>query len=207
MKFPNARIIIFAKAPVEGKCKTRLIPALGAQGAAQLHGQLIHHTLVTTTQSQLAPVELWCTDNPTNPFIQHCGQQFSVAIKQQHGADLGERMFNAFEQTLRAAPFALLIGTDCPSLSTDDLQAAMQALHEGALCTLHPAHDGGYVAIGLSQANKQLFSDIHWGSDNVFLETQKCLERLNWRWQCLAKHHDIDRPEDLIYLQQITLNT
>lgn len=199
MEFAEARILVFAKAPVPGQSKTRLIPALGADGAAKLHERLVHHTLTTATQAHLAPVELWCADEPAHPFFSDCLQCYSLTLKQQQGAGLGERMANALFDTLRESPYALLIGTDTPSLSHDDLHAALTALRCGCDCVLNPAADGGYVLIGLRRVDGTLFSDIEWGSERVLDATRQRLQELGWQWRELSTHHDIDRPEDLTH--------
>ncbi len=201
MQYPNARIIVFAKAPVAGQCKTRLIPALGEQGAAELHAQLLHHTLRTSTDARLCPVELWCADNSDHPFIKACSEQYDVVVRQQQGNNLGERMHHAFQQILTDNTFAILIGSDCPTLGKQDLDDALLALHSGIDCTLNPAMDGGYVAIGLSRLDSTLFDNIHWGTASVYEETLQRLKTLDWWWKKLATHHDIDRPEDLEHLK------
>jgi len=206
VKFPNARIIVFAKAPVPGKCKTRLIPALGSQGAADLHTQLVHHTLNTVTSAKLSPVELWCAYDTNHPFFIGCDKQYPLAVKQQYGRDLGERMENSFRETLKTAPYAVLIGTDCPTLTKQDINDTLQALNDGSCCTLHPANDGGYVAIGLSKVSSRLFSNINWGQSSVYEETRQRLEQLEWPWKKLATHDDIDRPEDLKNLNTVKLS-
>ncbi len=207
MEFPNAKLVIFAKPPVSGQCKTRLIPTLGEQGATELHRRMMHRTLTMATQSQLATVELWCADNITHPFIQHCAHQYGVAIKLQHGSDLGARMQHALKTSLAAANSALIIGTDCPSLNQADLRAALQALEEGYVCAIHPAHDGGYVSIGVTQVNGSLFSNIHWGSPDVYRQTQQRIAALGWPYKELATHYDIDTPDDLIHLKDDNLST
>lgn len=197
MEFPEARILVFAKAPVAGQTKTRLIPALGAEGAAALHEKLVRHTLTTATHASLAPVELWYGGDPGHPFFSNCQQHFALTLKPQHGADLGERMGNAFSDTLMHAPYALLIGTDTPSLGKDDLRDALMSLKEGYECVLNPAEDGGYVLIGLRRMDRRLFSDIVWGRERVLHETQQRLQQLGWHWRENRTHRDIDRPEDL----------
>lgn len=199
MKFPEARILVFAKAPVPGQTKTRLIPALGAAGAATLHEKLIRHTLTTATAANLCPVELWCGDNPTHPFFRDAQQHYPLILKQQWGADLGERMANAFIEVLRESPYALLLGTDTPSLSRDDLHEALATLQSGCDCVLNPAEDGGYVLIGLRRCDSALFSNIEWGGSTVLNETRQQLRQLKWQWRELKTHHDIDRPEDLVH--------
>jgi rSAM/selenodomain-associated transferase 1 len=206
MRDPDARILIFAKPPVPGQSKTRLIPVLGEQGAAQLQARLVERTLTTATQAKLAPVELWCANNREHPFFKQCQDAFSVALKQQQGGDLGERMANAFAATLKQAKRAILIGSDCPALSAADLEAALVALKDGHDCVLKPAEDGGYVLIGLSLADHAVFEDIHWGSATVMTETRARLQSLEWRWHELATTWDVDRPVDLERLENSGLD-
>ncbi len=204
MLFPEARILVFAKPPVAGYAKTRLIPKLGAEAAAELHRKLCLHTLNTVTQSTLCPVELWCANNPDHAFFHDCKKEYNVTLKQQQGNDLGQRMAHALQETLKTSPFAILIGCDCPSLTSDDLATALHALQNGHHCVLGPAEDGGYVLIGLSCFDETLFQNIHWGSDSVLDETRKILDTLNWQWQETNTHCDIDRPDDLHQLDSLT---
>ncbi len=198
MQFPDACIIIFAKAPIPGQTKTRLIPALGAKGAAALHEKLVIHTLNTTTQANLCPVELWSADTTEHPFFDDLQRRYPITLKQQQGDDLGQRMSHAFDVTLAQRPYALLIGSDAPSLNRQDLHDALQALQQGTECVLNPAADGGYVLIGLRRANPALFQNIQWGSDAVLAATRQRLLKQNIRWRELKTHRDIDRPEDLL---------
>lgn len=189
--------MVFAKAPVPGQTKTRLIPALGAKGAAGLHEKLVRHTLDTATLANLCPVELWCGNEPDHPFFNDTLQHYPLMLKQQQGADLGERMGNAFIDALARSPYALLIGTDTPSLSREDLHSALMALKDGVDCVLNPAEDGGYVLIGLRRIDMAIFNDILWGSHTVLDETRQRLQQQGWQWRELKTHRDIDRPEDL----------
>ncbi len=205
MLFPNARIIIFAKAPIPGQCKTRLIPAIGAQAAAELHTQLVWQTLTTATQARLCQVELWCADQPEHAFFKHCQQHFTISLKQQQGANLGERMNHAFSQTLAKAERAILIGCDCPALQPSDLAQALSVLEQHE-CVLKPAADGGYVLIGLNKTNATIFQDIDWGSNHVLRQTRGQLDKQNASWFELTTTWDLDRPEDLDKLKQLGLN-
>src|SRR5689334_14734736 len=131
-------IAVFAKAPVAGEVKTRLVPTLGADGAARLHERLVEHALETAIAARLGPVELWCAPDPAHPFFEGCAQRFGVALRRQRGADLGARMHDAFAAT--GAPL-LLIGSDCPALTPADLRACAAALgtHDAVFV---PAEDG-----------------------------------------------------------------
>ncbi|HEU0188234.1 MAG TPA: TIGR04283 family arsenosugar biosynthesis glycosyltransferase [Gallionellaceae bacterium] len=195
MRFPVARLMIFAKAPVAGAAKTRLAPLLGAQGAADLHARLTERILHTAVSANLAPVELWCSPDCSHPFFQ--AVTGAVGRRVQHGEDLGERMANAFEAALACQPYAVLVGTDCPAMTADYLRQAFVALDGGADAVIGPAEDGGYMLIGLRRLDKRLFEGVTWSSDRVLAETRERLAALGWRWHELETLWDVDRPEDM----------
>ncbi len=192
-------IQIFAKAPIAGLAKSRLIPALGAEGAANLQAQFIHYTLTTTLQLQL-PVELWCAPDIDHPVFTSAARDYTIALNQQQGADLGSRMHHALECSVARGGPVVLIGTDCPALTAADLQEAFDALNNGHDAVLGPAADGGYYLIGLKQALPQLFSDMPWSTPEVLHETRRRLLNARWRWHELRMLHDIDTPADLRHL-------
>jgi rSAM/selenodomain-associated transferase 1 len=198
--FPEARLLVFAKAPVPGQVKTRLIPVLGETEAARLHERLVRQTLDVATWAQLAPISLWCSPTPDHPFFQDCCQTYGVRLHLQEGNDLGGRMAHAFEETLKESTTAVLIGTDCPGLSAKDLKMAFEALQHGFDAVLGPAEDGGYVLIGLRRPVPELFVNMPWGSERVLSETRVRLQALGLRFSELAEHWDVDRPEDLMRL-------
>ena len=192
---PDTLTIVFARAPREGEVKTRLIPLLGADGAAALHRQLVQRTLVTATEAALGPVELHAAGSE-DAFLREYAQRFGIALLPQHGADLGARMHHAFEEGLRRQARVILIGTDCPVLATRHLQDAASALGRGNDAVLVPAEDGGYALIGLTRCDRRLFELIAWGGDTVLAVTRERLRALQWRWHELETLWDIDRPED-----------
>jgi rSAM/selenodomain-associated transferase 1 len=202
VEFPNGRLLIFAKAPVLGRVKTRLIPALGADGAAALHERLCHAALAQATAARLAPVELWCHPDTRHAFFTACRAMYGVELHEQRGADLGARMHNAFDHAFESSRYAVTIGTDCPDLTVGDLQNAFRALEDGYDAVLGPAVDGGYVLIGLSRPVPDLFTEIDWGSDRVLAQTRARLADLDLRAKELPPRHDIDRPEDLVRMEK-----
>jgi len=208
MQFPDARIMVFAKAPVPGAVKTRLIPQLGAQGAAHLHEELAQRSLGTALNAALCPVQLWCSPSVQHEFFTRCRQRYALlTLACQHGPDLGARMAQAFTQTLAHCRYAVVIGTDCPALAAADLRAALSALQEGYDAVLGPAQDGGYVLLGLRRFDATLFEDIAWGGDKVAELTRAHLRALGWRWHELATQWDVDRPEDLARLAELLKNS
>ena len=192
----NPVVIVFARAPLPGAVKTRLVPQLGAEGAAALHARLVKHTLETTRAASLRPIELHCAPDANDPFFQYCAGHYGITVKAQVEGDLGERMWAACRQALSAHARVLLIGTDCPALTARHLQQAERALRDGNEAVFVPCEDGGYALIGLQRADRQLFDGIAWGGDSVMTETRARLARLGWRWHELASLWDVDRPED-----------
>ena len=197
---PNApqvetRIAVFARAPVPGEAKTRLIPALGAEGAAALHASLVQRALAAALDAGVGPVELWCAPDTSDPFFARCERELGVALRTQRGADLGERMARAFEAALGENAALVVIGSDCPALTASTLREAAAALaaHDAVIA---PAQDGGYVLVGLSAQVAGLFEAIAWGGPAVMAQTRKRLERSAKTWKELETFWDIDRPED-----------
>ena len=194
------RIAVFAKAPVAGEVKTRLASLLGPEGAAALHAGLVDRALTTATSSRMGDVELWCAPDATHPFFAECARRFNVALRTQPPGELGARMAAAFQRAHGASRPLVVIGSDCPALTSDDLRAAAVALqtHDAAVA---PAEDGGYVLIGLARPVPGLFDGIAWGGAEVMQATRVRLEAARARWKELRTLWDVDRPEDYARLQ------
>lgn len=199
---PDARILIFAKAPVPGAVKTRLIPALGADGAAALHATLVGHALDVATAGALCPVELWCAPDAGDPFFADCAGRWPISLHGQQGDGLGARMQHAFSSALTRSQRVLLIGTDCPALTPSLLARALDSLEDGRNdAVFAPALDGGYVLIGLRRLDGRLFDRLPWGSERVMDETRARLRETGWRWTETEPLRDIDTPDDLVELE------
>jgi len=192
----DASVLIFARAPLAGSVKTRLIPLLGDHGAAALYRSLVERALTVARESGVGTVELWCTPTTDDDFFATCRDRFHVSLQRQSEGDLGARMLNAFEDALTRSRHVLLMGSDCPSLTAADLRAAECALRERHDAVFCPAEDGGYVLVGLSQAIPALFDAMAWGTPTVMEETRQRLRNLGWRWHELPVHWDVDRPQD-----------
>lgn len=197
VKGKSCHLIVFAKAPIPGQVKTRLIPSMGAMGAAALHEKLVLHCLAKAMGAGVGPIELWCTPDTGHPFFIHCAKGFQIELHTQPDGDLGRRMGYAFSKTLKRASSALLIGTDCPSLTQIDLREASKAFAQGMDAVIGPAEDGGYVLLGLRQYNPEVLTDISWGTESVLNQTRGRLRTLGWRWHELRERWDVDRPEDI----------
>lgn len=192
-RYPDARILVFAKAPVPGEVKTRLIPALGAQAAAALHVRLVRQTIETAVAARVAPVEIWCSPDDQHPLF----RALALPRHVQRGRDLGERMAHAMDTALADSRFAILIGTDCPVLTGDYLRRAAERLAQGEDAVLGPAEDGGYVLIGLRRHDPRVFEGIAWSTAQVLPATRARLAEHGFRWHELPCLWDVDRAEDL----------
>lgn len=193
------RTVIFAKAPLPGLAKTRLIPALGAQGAADLARRLLLRAVQEAQSANLGPVELCVTPAVTEPVWRTLPLPAALRWTEQGEGDLGARMARAAQRVLDCGEAVLLTGTDCPELGAAQLQQAASALRR-CDATLVPAFDGGYVLLGLNRFHRSLFEGIAWSTDSVTKETVQRLKQLEWSLQCQPALHDIDEPADLKWL-------
>jgi rSAM/selenodomain-associated transferase 1 len=196
VKYPDARLLVLSKAPDPGQVKTRLIPLLGESGAAGLYEGLLRSTLEMAVNSDLCPVDLWCSPTMAHPFFQQCRQQYGVELNQQTEGDIGCRMSHALEYASRSSRLLVLIGADCPALSADDLEEAFDLLDRGTEVVLGPAEDGGYYLVGMSGLYSFVFGEVPWSTPTVLDLTKTRLKSQQVKWQCLTVHRDLDTPDD-----------
>lgn len=191
----GTRIVVFAKEPVPGQVKTRLIPALGAQGAAALAREMLDRTLAEAQATGLA-VEL-CGDPDPAGWL---GPEPRVRVTAQGSGDLGERLARAARRVLGEGGRLLLIGTDCPELDRRRLREAAAALdtHDAVI---HPADDGGYALLGLKRFDPSLFEGISWSTGAVASETIARIQALDWSFWVGESLRDVDRPADLAFIR------
>jgi len=192
----KSALLVFTRAPVPGQTKTRLIPLLGAEGAAEFHKTVLQSTLVAANASDFGAVEIWSVTGNDHPFLTQCGLDYSCAMKIQQGNDLGERMHHATSITLAVNSFVVLIGSDCPAITIDILNQSYQHLSNGKDAVLGPSKDGGYYLIGLKKMNSRIFQDITWGEGNVAERTRQNFTDLGLDYVELEELDDIDIPED-----------
>ena len=192
------RIIVFAKAPRAGFAKTRLIPALGADGAAALARSLLLHTLDEAMHAGVRDIEL-CRTPMHDPLWQTLPLPGGLQMTDQAGGDLGERLARAAHRSLEASQPCILIGTDCPALDARALRELALNLqsHDAVLA---PASDGGYVALGLRRFEPSVFTDMAWSTEVVARDTVSRLLQAGMSVHQVPALHDIDEPADLQHL-------
>ena len=180
------RVALFTRWPEAGKAKTRLIPALGPQGAADLHKRLTERSVATVRAAGLA-LEIRSTGADPAQFRDWLGVE---SVVDQGEGDLGERL----ARTAESLP-VLLLGADIPGLLPHHLTAAAAAL-ASAPAVIGPAADGGYWLLGLAAPMPQAFTGIAWGTDTVLTATLARLPAATPRLETLS---DLDTPEDLAH--------
>jgi rSAM/selenodomain-associated transferase 1 len=192
------RIVIFAKAPRAGYAKTRLIPALGADGAARLARRMLTHMVNQALDAGVGPTEL-CMTPADDPTWEETRLPLHLGRTDQGEGDLGERMARASQRVTGEGEAIILTGTDCPQLDTICLQQIATALEQSDVAIV-PTTDGGYAALGLNRFDPLLFSDIRWSTDTVAAETLRRIATLQWSVSTLPVLHDIDEVADLALL-------
>ncbi|MEP0840543.1 TIGR04282 family arsenosugar biosynthesis glycosyltransferase [Trichocoleus sp. AS-A1] len=191
-------LIVFTRYPEPGKAKTRLIPALGEEGASNLHRQMTEHTLSQVRELQSARatrVEVYFTGGDQQLMEDWLGAD--IIYQPQGKGDLGQRMKSAFQTAFAAGMEGVaIVGTDCPGLDAKIMAQAFEQLN-GHDLVLGPAMDGGYYLIGLRRVIPELFAGINWGTSEVREKTLAIAISLGLAVAYLPPLFDVDRPEDL----------
>ncbi|HDZ22160.1 hypothetical protein LCGC14_0253760 [marine sediment metagenome] len=196
-KGQSEKLIVFSRWPTPGKTKTRLIPALGPLGAAELQRRMTVRTLGAARQ--------WASGNQREVEVRHEGGSWrqmrrwlgpGLGYQRQLPGSLGHRMASALTAAFDAGcRRAVLIGTDSPSITPALLDEAILALDNHDL-VVGPTFDGGYWLIGMTRL-LPVFDGIAWSTETVLSETLDLATKNGWRVHLLSPMADIDRPEDL----------
>ncbi|MBC8057408.1 MAG: TIGR04282 family arsenosugar biosynthesis glycosyltransferase [Rhizobiales bacterium] len=198
----TVQIAIMAKAPIPGLAKTRLIPALGAMGAARLQRRLTRMTVACALDAQLGAVTVWCAPDSRHRFFHALKQTSGVDLLVQPGGDLGASMHTAFRLHCVRGPL-IVVGTDCPVLRPEHLREAAQALIAGDDAVFYPAEDGGYALVGLRAPQPTLFADMPWSTPRVMPETRVRAHAKGLRVREFETLWDVDHPAQLQRLEAL----
>lgn len=186
-------LAVMAKAPLPGLAKTRLIPLLGAEGAARLQAWLIGRMMREALRAALGPVTLWVTPDDLHPCFRAWAGHPAVRLRRQPDGDLGARM----AATVHADGTPTLIaGTDCPALDADHLTRAAAHLRAGKGAVITPADDGGYVLIGMQHPEPRLFDAIAWSTSGVMAATRQRIRECGLEAVEMETLADLDTPDD-----------
>jgi len=200
----TVHLIIMTRLPQAGQTKTRLIPALGAEGSAALHDRLARHTI--------GRAKAFCSNQKYRLIIRIAGGSAAAAQEwlgepeieyaEQSPGTLGDRLIEASESAFGAgAELVLVIGTDCPSINQSTYTQALEQLETRDLI-LGPAEDGGYYLIGFKQHSPALFQNINWSTETVLKETKNVAKKLGLSVGLGETFPDVDIPEDLPHAER-----
>lgn len=198
---PQLTVQLFAKAPVPGTVKTRLIPTLGSERAAALYMRMVEHAAaeVATACASIGNAcgELWCSPDMASEFLRALARQYGLTMRKQCAGDLGSRMRDALQSAMPGR--AMLLGSDCPLLDARALLDADQALrvHDAVFI---PADDGGYALVGFRDSVADCFTNVAWSTERVMAQTRASLGAARKRWAELPSAWDVDTAADLARL-------
>ena len=186
-------VVVFGREPAAGEVKTRLAAGIGGPASARVYAVTLEHSLEAAVDSG-ARVVLSLAAAPSAEWAR--GIECSIEV--QGTGDLGDRMKDAFERRFsEGADRVMIIGSDCPLITPEHLQAAADALADRDV-VLGPAVDGGYWLVGQRRPGVDLFSDIPWSSHDTLETTRLRLAGIGVAWAELEELRDIDTKADLI---------
>ncbi len=187
----KSALIIFVKNPVLGKVKTRLAATLGDEKALQIYHSLLEHTRKVALETDVDRYVFYTDTIGENDDWRN--DDFTKKLQQ--GDDLGTRMHTALDIILKKHDKAIIIGSDCPGLTSKILKSAFRKLNR-ADYVLGPAEDGGYYLLGMKQNSKALFEDMEWSTKKVLDETLERIWKLEKTYALLQTLGDVDYAED-----------
>lgn len=195
----TSKIIIFSRYPEPGKTKTRLIPALGPDGAAALYRRMAEHTVgIARDLAQARDVSLEVRYEGASEDLMNSWLGDELLYREQTGSDLGDRMWRAFQDAFDDGfSRVVIVGCDCPEMSVSILDTALDRLTNWDL-VLGPANDGGYYLMGLRKPHRELFQNVAWGTDRVLDQTVGIARYLQLSVIFVSALDDVDRPQDLL---------
>lgn len=191
-------LLIFAKRPLPGKVKTRLVPPLSPEQAADLYRCMLGDVMAMAANFPGLSLYLFYEDmEDAREYF--AGIAPGIASFPQRGKDLGERMAEAFRLVFAMGHgAAVIIGTDAPDLPPAYIKEAFSRLENGkSMAVFGPCEDGGYYLLGITQLRHALFRDLPWSSGTVLQESLKRAEEAGIEVSLLPIWHDVDTAADL----------
>lgn len=189
-------LMIFAKNPVKGQVKSRLAEAIGDKKALAVYERLLKHTQTVTA----------ALNYPKKVYYSHFIEPDDIweapgfAKALQSSGDLGQKMASGFLDNLSEYPKVVIIGSDCPELTTAHLTEAFHQLDKYDN-VIGPAKDGGYYLLGMQKFLPDLFTNKNWSTSDVLTQTTATLDSHGQSYYLLETLNDIDTYEDLIATQ------
>ncbi|MEJ7780150.1 MAG: TIGR04282 family arsenosugar biosynthesis glycosyltransferase [Daejeonella sp.] len=189
----NTALIIFVRHPELGSVKTRLAKVIGEEKTLHVYNLLLEHTRTVTRPVNCRKFVYYAGSIPEHDQWDLPG----YTKRQQFGADLGERMLNAFTELFKQGfKRIMIIGSDCYQLRPAHLDSAVSSLEEND-AVIGPTFDGGYYLLGMNMLTPEIFRDKAWSSSLVAKQTIETFTRHNLSYHVLRQLHDVDEAADL----------
>ena len=189
-------LIIFAKQPLAGQVKTRLLPDYTPQEAADIAAFLVRATVELAVSSWPGETYLYGAPDAGHPLFENLAREFDLKLASQSEGDLGARMLAALRAGAARHHATAILGCDVPHCSWDILDQANDWLARGRN-VLGPTEDGGYYFIGLNAPHAGLFQGIDWGTGQVLTQTLERAKQLDVEFEWLPRLRDVDTADDL----------
>lgn len=192
----EAELILFAKTPVTGRAKTRLISDLGERGAARLAEALIRESVRRAVDAWPGPVRLQVWPETRHGCFGEIQRAHGIAVSLQSEGDLGVKMFEALNEAYRRGVAAAVMGCDVPHCPPETLRTSHAFLTQGR-SVVGPSADGGYYLIGINPPHPDCFDRIRWGGDRVFDTTLKRAAAAGIDLIVMQQLNDLDTASDI----------
>jgi len=192
----KSKLIVFAKAPVPGRVKTRLGYSIGMLNAARVYRTLCSDFLRKVNNLPEIDIEVWATPDTHHPLFLWCRRVLGLKVKRQPEGDLGERMYRSIKASLKEYSTVILTGTDMPEISISDLQKSVEVLDGGYDVVFAPSTDGGYGLVAVQQSIHSIFYNMPWSCENVLEVSLLRLKRSHLKSFLLDTYDDIDTLSD-----------
>jgi uncharacterized protein len=202
----EAALVIMAKQPIVGRTKTRLVPFLNYEEAAQLYQALLLDTVASVSELRHeADLAVAITPVQAKAYFEGLVPAGAL-IYPVDGVDIGACLKQALgwllEQGYRKA---IALASDGPSLPVSVLQQAIAALEKADLI-LGPSEDGGYYLVGMKQLYGEIFDSIAWSTEQVLSQTIERAAQSKLQVKLTQPWYDVDTPADLLRLQAEALS-
>ena len=193
-------IVLFARDPVAGKVKTRLSPFLSQDSILELYTRFLSDSIEKICRVKTADPFIGVHPSDSSGYFSRVRGERSLKVFLQEGADLGEKMFNAFQARFdEGYESVVIIGSDSPSLPVAHIETALNSDKD---LTIGPSTDGGYYLIGMCRKPVDVFSGgVDWGSEKVLQQTLERVKKCGSSLELLPPWYDVDREEDLKFLK------
>ena len=188
---------VMARAPIPGRCKTRLAKTIGAEPAARLYAAMLADRIAAV--EALPAMRRILVAAPEDDGVAELRRLLPHGweLLPQRGADLGARLRNAFEDLVGDGDLVCLVDSDSPAVSFARIWASLESPRSPSTVVVGPCEDGGYYLVGMSALHVGILADIPWSTSGVTAATRQRCSELGLHLDELALSYDVDEAADM----------